>query len=292
MILLVTFGYGISFDVENLPFAVFDRDQSNQSRDLVESFAGSRYFTRQRALASEVELDRRLRSGELRLAIDIPPGFGRDLLDGRRPQIAFFLDGAQTFRAETVRSYLQGIVLSYVQDLARRTYGKKIPVLTPVQIEARFRYNQDFRSVFAITPGVIMILLIFIPSMLTALGVVREREIGSISNLYASPASVGEFLLGKQAPYIALGFASSQHGRARLRAVRCHGQRLGGGADARGPALCRSRNRAGDSDIHLCAAARWPPSLPPRSSARSPRSISPASSIRRRRSKVPAASSG
>jgi ribosome-dependent ATPase len=208
LILLVTFGYGISFDVENLPFAVFDRDQSNQSRDLVESFAGSRYFTRQPALASEVELDRRLRSGELRLAIDIPPGFGRDLLDGRRPQIAFFLDGAQTFRAETVRSYIQGIVLSYVQDLARRTYGKKIPVLTPVQIEARFRYNQDFRSVFAITPGVIMILLIFIPSMLTALGVVREREIGSISNLYASPASVGEFLLGKQAPYIVLGFAS------------------------------------------------------------------------------------
>jgi ribosome-dependent ATPase len=78
----------------------------------------------------------------------------------------------------------------------------------PVRLEPRFRYNQDFRSVFAITPGVIMILLIFIPSMLTALGVVREREIGSISNLYASPASVGEFLLGKQLPYIVLGFVS------------------------------------------------------------------------------------
>jgi ribosome-dependent ATPase len=207
LILLVTFGYGISFDVENLPFAVFDRDQSNESRDLVESFAGSRYFTRQPALASEVELDRRLRSGELRLAIDIPPGFGRDLLNGRRPDVAFFLDGAQTFRAETVRGYVQGIMLSYAQDLARRTSGK-LPVLAPVQVETRFRYNQDFRSVFAITPGVIMILLIFIPSTLTALGVVREREIGSISNLYASPASVGEFLLGKQAPYVVLGFAS------------------------------------------------------------------------------------
>jgi ribosome-dependent ATPase len=207
LILLVTFGYGISFDVENLPFAVFDRDQSNESRDLVESFAGSRYFTRQPALASEVELDRRLRSGELRLAIDIPPGFGRDLLNGRRPEVAFFLDGAQTFRAETVRGYVQGIMLSYAQDLVRRASGK-LPVLAPVQVETRFRYNQDFRSVFAITPGVIMILLIFIPSTLTALGVVREREIGSISNLYASPASVGEFLLGKQAPYVVLGFAS------------------------------------------------------------------------------------
>jgi ribosome-dependent ATPase len=207
LILLVTFGYGISFDVENLPFAVFDRDQSIESRDLIEAFAGSRYFTRQPALASEVEIDRRLRSGELRLAIDIPPGFGRDLLNGRHPGVAFFLDGAHTFRAETVRSYVQGIVLAYAQDLARRTYGH-VPALTPLRIEPRFRYNQDFRSVFAITPGVIMILLIFIPSMLTALGVVREREIGSISNLYASPASVGEFLLGKQAPYVVLGFAS------------------------------------------------------------------------------------
>jgi ribosome-dependent ATPase len=207
LILLVTFGYGISFDVENLPFAAFDRDQSAESRDLIESFAGSRYFTRRPALASEVELDHRLRSGELRLAIDIPPGFGRDLLDGRKPEVAFFVDGAHAFRAETVRSYVQGIMLAYAQDQARRASGK-VAAFMPVQLEPRFRYNQDFRSVFAITPGVIMILLIFIPSMLTALGVVREREIGSISNLYASPASVGEFLLGKQLPYIVLGFVS------------------------------------------------------------------------------------
>jgi ribosome-dependent ATPase len=207
LILLVVFGYGISFDVENLPFAAFDRDQSAESRDLIESFASSRYFTPRPPLASEVEIDRRLRSGELRLAIDIPPGFGRDLLNGRRPQIGFFLDGAHAFRAETVRGYVQGIVLAFVQDQARRTSGHEAALL-PVQIEPRYRYNQDFRSVFAITPGVIMILLIFIPAMLTALGVVRERELGSISNLYASPASVGEFLLGKQLPYIALGFAS------------------------------------------------------------------------------------
>jgi ribosome-dependent ATPase len=207
LILLVVFGYGISFDVENLPFAAFDRDQSAESRELIESFASSRYFTWRPALASEVEIDHRLRSGELRLAIDIPPGFGRDLLNGRRPEIGFFLDGAHAFRAETVRGYVQGIVLAYAQDLARRSSGGE-PALLPVRIEPRFRYNQDFRSVFAITPGVIMILLIFIPAMLTALGVVRERELGSISNLYASPASVGEFLLGKQAPYIALGMAS------------------------------------------------------------------------------------
>jgi ribosome-dependent ATPase len=174
---------------------------------LTESFAGSRYFRQQPPLWSEVEIDRRLRAGDLRLAIEIPPGFGRDLLHGRRPEVAFFLDGAAPFRAETTRGYVQGIVMSYVQDLARRTYGDA-PALVSLKVEPRFRYNQDFRSVFALAPGCIMIFLILFPSMLAALGIVREREIGSISNLYLSPATVGEFMLGKQAPYIVLGFAS------------------------------------------------------------------------------------
>jgi ribosome-dependent ATPase len=207
LILLLTFGYGITFDVENLSFAVLDRDQSADSRQLIESFAGSRYFRQKPALRSGAEIDRRLRSGDLRLVISIPPGFGRDLLTGHRPEVAFFLDGATPFRAETTRNYVDGIVLSYVQDLARRTYGN-VPNLVAATVEPRFRYNQDFRSVFALTPGLIMIFLALFSAMLAALGVVRERELGSISNLYASPATVAEFLLGKQAPYVVVGFIS------------------------------------------------------------------------------------
>jgi ribosome-dependent ATPase len=148
-----------------------------------------------------------LRSGDVRVAISIPPGFGRDLLLGRRPEVAFFLDGAMPFRAETTRNYVDGIVLSYVRDLARRRYGE-VPNLVAVNVEPRFRYNQDFRSVFALTPGLIMIFIAMFSTMLAALGVVRERELGSINNLYASPASVAEFLIGKQAPYVFVGFAS------------------------------------------------------------------------------------
>jgi ribosome-dependent ATPase len=207
LILMLAFGYGITFDVESLPYAVFDRDQTAESRQLIEGFAGSRYFRAQPALNSEAEIDRRLRAGELRMALDIPPGFGRDLVSGRKPEVGFFIDGSSPFRAETVRGYVQGITLSYAQDLARRSNGA-LPAVEPLRIEPRFRYNQDFRSVFALTPGCVMIFLMLFPSMLTALGVVREREIGSISNLSASPASVAEFLLGKQVPYIGLGFAS------------------------------------------------------------------------------------
>jgi ribosome-dependent ATPase len=111
------------------------------------------------------------------------------------------------FRAETTRNYVDGIVLAYAEDIARRSRGA---VTDPVaaSLAPRFRYNQDFRSVFALTPGLIMIFMVMFPAMLAALGVVRERELGSITNLYASPATVAEFLLGKQLPYVLFSFAS------------------------------------------------------------------------------------
>jgi ribosome-dependent ATPase len=207
LLLLLTFGYGITFDVENLSFAALDRDHSADSRQLIESFAASRYFRQKMPLHSEAEIDSRLRAGDLRLVIDIPPGFGRDLIAGRRPEVAFFIDGATPFRAETTRNYVDGIVLSYAEDLARGARGG-VPDLVAASLEPRFRYNQDFRSVYALTPGLIMIFMVLFSSMLAALGVVRERELGSITNLYASPATVAEFLLGKQFPYILFGFAS------------------------------------------------------------------------------------
>ncbi|OYQ35993.1 multidrug ABC transporter ATP-binding protein [Niveispirillum lacus] len=207
LILLLTFGYGITFDVEALPFAVYDQDQSLESRQLVENLTGSRYFQERAPVTSDSAIEHRLKTGELRLVISIPPAFGRDLMQGRRPELAVYLDGAMPFRAETAHGYVQGIALAYIQDLTQRSRAPDTAAVT-VRIEPRFRYNQPFRSAAAILPGVIMVLLIMIPPMLTAIGVVREREIGSIANLYASPASVGEFLIGKQAPYILIGFAS------------------------------------------------------------------------------------
>ena len=105
------------------------------------------------------------------------------------------------FRGETIRGYMQGLHLQYLSDLARRTRGD-IPQMTAADIEVRYRYNQDFKSIYAMVPAVIPILLVFIPAILMALGVVREKELGSITNLYATPVTRLEFLLGKQLPYI------------------------------------------------------------------------------------------
>jgi ribosome-dependent ATPase len=204
LILMAAFSYGISFDIENVRYAVLDRDQSYESRLLLEQFSHSRYFAERAPLADEFEIDHRLRSSELRFVVDIPPGFGRDLLQTRRPQISFWLEGGNTFLAETARAYIQGVVLTYAADRYRRLHGRD-PHLFPINVEPRFRYNQDFRSVFAISPGTIMLLLVVFPAMLMALGIVREKEMGSITNVYASPATISEYLIGKQLPYVAIG---------------------------------------------------------------------------------------
>ncbi|MFZ5689996.1 MAG: ribosome-associated ATPase/putative transporter RbbA [Pseudomonadota bacterium] len=208
LLLMAAFGYGISFDIEGLRYAVFDRDQSLESRTFLDQFSNSRYFVEQPRLNEDIEIDRRLRAGELKFAIEIPPGFGRDLLQGHRPEVGFWLDGGNTFPAETARAYILGTLQTYAAELARAARSaNRLPAET-LRVEPRFRYNQDFRSVFAITPGSIMLLLIIFPAMLTALGVVREKEMGSIANVYASPATVGEYLLGKQLPYVAIGVLS------------------------------------------------------------------------------------
>jgi ribosome-dependent ATPase len=202
VILLVIMGYGINLDVENLTFAALDHDRSAASDDYLLNLAGSRYFVERPPLAGHAELDRRMRSGELRLVIEFPAGFGRDLARGHGTQVGAWIDGAMPMRAETARSYVEGMHRHWLE---RRM--ALAPVASPqptFSLETRFRYNPDVRSLPAIMPAVIPLLLLLIPAMLAALSVVREKELGSIVNLYVTPTSRLEFLLGKQLPYIAL----------------------------------------------------------------------------------------
>ena len=207
IILAIAMANGISFDVEKLDYAVLDQDRSQESHRFLENFSSSRYFQQKLPIANRTDLDRRLKSGELKFVLIIPPDFGRDLLKGHIPDVGAWFDGAVTFQAETSRGYVQGVLANYLVEYARREgTGLSIPALA--NIETRFRYNQAFLSVFAISPGVLMLLMYMFSTMLTALGVVREKELGSITNLYASPAKKLEFLVGKQLPYIGFGIIS------------------------------------------------------------------------------------
>ncbi len=204
IILLIAFGYGITFDLENISYAVLDRDQSSESRHYLENYAGSRYFEQRPPLQSYHDLEARLRAAKLTFAIEIPPGFGKGLKRGRHPEVAIWLDGTVPFRAETARGYILGLHHLYLEERQLHSSLGGAPRHLPVTVETRFRYNQDFKSVYAMVPGTIMMLLVWIPAMMTAAGVVREKEMGSITNFYATPVRGLEFLLGKQLPYVVL----------------------------------------------------------------------------------------
>lgn len=204
--LLCIAAYAISFDVQNLRLTILDRDQTHESRDLVRYFQGSRYFRELPPTTSAEQARASLRDGKAQVVIEVPPGFGRDLAAGRQPEVGVVIDGASTFTGSNARAYAEAILLGYVVDrLGGSQMGR---VSAPVSMEPRFIYNQDFKSIYAMTPGVLMLCLILIPAMLTALGVVREKEIGSIVNFYASPANSAAFLIGKQAPYVVLAMVS------------------------------------------------------------------------------------
>lgn len=207
VLLMVAFGFGITFDVENLPYAALDQDQSYESREFLANFEGSRYFDRKPEILDTAQMDGRLKSGELTLAIEIPAGFGKDLVAGRKPETGIWIDGAMPFRAETVRGYVSGLAMGYLAERAKLHTGNTTALL-PADIGVRFRYNQEFRSAFAMVPGIVMLMLIMIPAMMTAVGVVREKETGSIANFRSTPVTQIEFLLGKQAPYVAIAFLS------------------------------------------------------------------------------------
>jgi ribosome-dependent ATPase len=208
IILMFAFGYGITFDVENLKYAAFDQDQTPESRRLLESFSGSHYFTERPPIGSTGELEQRMRGGELAVVVEIPSGFGRDLVSLHSPEVAFWIDAAMPFRGETTQGYVTGLMLRYAQDLVVERFGPNAPANAyagSINIENRFRYNQAFKSVFSMIPSVVVMILVLIPAIMASIAVVREKETGSIANFRSTPISKFEFLTGKQFPYVVVG---------------------------------------------------------------------------------------
>lgn len=200
--LLIVFGFGICTDIEHIKFTTLDNDQKLWSRDYLEYFSGSRYFSQQPQLRSLSEIEEGFRLGRFSMVVEIPPGFEKDIKRGKSPSVGIWIDGTMPFRAETSKNYAEGVHLSYLMDLAD---------LAPVSesrssagIEPRFWYNPMVKSRYSIVPGLLAVVLMLVPSMLTAIGVVREKELGSITNFYSSPMTRLEFLWGKQIPYIVI----------------------------------------------------------------------------------------
>ena len=206
-ILLIVIAYGISLDVENLTYAALDLDRTPESRQYLSNFEGSRYFIEQPELRSKDELERRLKSNDITLAIEIPPGFGRDLKKGETPSVSAWIDGANTTRAGTIEGYVTGGHARYLTELATEA-GIDASAASKVALEPRYRYNPSFETIYSIGPKTPALLLLLFPAILMAVSMAREKEIGTITNFYVTPTNRLEFLIGKQLPYIGIGMVN------------------------------------------------------------------------------------
>lgn len=215
-VLMLVFGYGIILDVEKLPFAVLDQDRSEMSRDYLQKFISSRYFDYQGDVASERELSPLLADSKIRLAVIIPENFQKNLIAGHPAPVQTLIDGTFPFRAQTAKGYVIAINAATNADLlAKRiaqtqgvTLERARALVSPVRLELRYLYNQELKSRWSVAAALVMFILMVSPPFLTALGVVREKENGSIYNIYTSTVTRGEFLIGKLLPYIGISIVN------------------------------------------------------------------------------------
>ncbi len=208
--MMLVFAYGINMDVENLPFAVLDYDQTKLSRDYLHLFIDSRYFDYQGDVHSERELDPLLADSVIRFAIIVPPKFQENLLAGRPVAVQSLIDGVFPFRASTSKGYVIAInsafnsklLAGYISEHFGMPQEQAEAMVQPIKVQLRYLYNQELKSIWSMAPLMMMFVLMITPPFLTALGVVREKENGSIYNIYASTITRSEFLIGKLTPYV------------------------------------------------------------------------------------------
>ncbi|WP_456433436.1 ABC transporter permease [Thermosulfuriphilus sp.] len=211
-VLMILFGYGLSLDVENIPLAIVDQDGSPSSRDYLYRFIQSRYFSLRGVYQQEDEALRRLVKGEIRVVIIVPPGFEKALLRGQAAHVQAIIDGIFPYRAQMTKGYLAAINGTINRQKLKDYLGQRLgltpevaeDLINPVRLQVRYLFNQEVKSIYSIAPALIGMVLLMTPPLLTAVAIVREKETGSIYNIYSSTISRLEFVIGKLFPYFAI----------------------------------------------------------------------------------------
>lgn len=209
---LTVFGYGLVMDVEHIPFAVIDHDQTQMSRDYLSRFMQSRYFSYRGHVTDMRDLDRLLTETKIRAAIIVPERFHEQLSGGEVVSVQTLLDGTFPLQTDIAKGYIvainqafgEDLVSEYISGLRGVTRAEARRAVRPVAMEVRYLYNEEVRSSWSMVPALVMFTLMLASPLLTALGLVREKETGSIYNIYSSTVSRAEFLAGKLLPYIAI----------------------------------------------------------------------------------------
>lgn len=195
LVMLFLFGYAITLDVRDVPLGVWDSDRSPASRQLIDAFAQSGYFTLAHTIEDEQDLGAVLQDGEIKLALVIPERFGARLSRGSPAAVQIIIDGTFSNTAQIVAGYADAIVM-----------GASVPAKPLLTPEVRVWYNPEMRSANYVIPGLFAVILLAFPPLLTTLAVVREKETGSIQQIFASPLTSAEFIAGKLVPYGLIAF--------------------------------------------------------------------------------------
>ena len=195
LVMLFLFGYALTLDVKNVKMGVWDRDGTRESRALADGFSQSGYFRISSTFQTERQIDRALQTGRVTLALVIPERFGARIARGEPSPVQILVDGTFSNTAQIVASYADAIVRTFARVPQDR-----------IRVEVRAWFNPDMRSVNYVVPGLFGVILMAFPPLLTALAIVREKETGSVQQIFASPVTASEYIAGKLVPYGAVAF--------------------------------------------------------------------------------------
>jgi ABC-2 type transport system permease protein len=198
LILFMLFGYALSFDVDRVPFVDLDRDRTPQSRQIIEAFNGSPYFSLVGAVYTERELDRALDRRDALIGLIMQQGLARDRLTGVPAKVQLLADGSDSVTAQLAIGYAQGIATAQGAALIPQDRGS-------VDARVRILYNPELKSRIFTVSGLVALIMIIIGAVLTSLTIAREWERGTMEQIIATRVSPGEILLGKFIPYFAIG---------------------------------------------------------------------------------------
>ncbi len=201
VLLLVLFGYAITWDVNDIALAVVDYDRTQESRELIDTFVASGYFRVATWPDRSEDLNLLLEKGRVRVGLIIPPGFTRDLEGGRPATLQALVDGSDANTAGISLGYARAAVQTY----SMRVRLQGIPAEIPISPESRIWYNEDLSSRNMIVPGLVAVIMMIVAAMLTSLTIAREWERGTMEQLAATPVTRVEVVIGKLLPYLAIG---------------------------------------------------------------------------------------
>ncbi len=210
---MLVFGYAASFDVNSIPTAILDQDKTSVSREFVERFSSNGYFSVTRYLTSPDQIDALFDHGEVNVCIYIKKGFGRAVRSGGTADLLIVVDGTDSSNASVVVGYVSEIVNSYSEHILLeridrvRGMGTALPAsVDRVSLVERTWYNEQLKSRNFFIPGIIANILTVVGIMLSAMSIVKERELGTMEQLIVTPISPIELIIGKIIPFFVIAY--------------------------------------------------------------------------------------